>query len=233
MTPTQEAFIECLSQGMSTRAACRRIGVSAPAPYKWASESPEFHDAWMNSKLQYRRVVVRGDWVNQLIGDLEYHGFISDATDREALKTCIARFFSDRQVLERGTLRKVFNQSLFSRAEQTSIAQRYIALKKGGATSRDLHNFLVECRVSTAQVGRWARKLFGNDALCVGPYQRGWTKNLILSELAKSAVPLSINELSTRLKIGYTTLHYQATRLHTLGKVRKITSGKAVSYVCA
>jgi len=220
----REAYLELLSQGMTSRAACRRVGVSDSAPFAWADADAEFAAAWAEKRgLRYNaRVVIRGDWADELIDDLIYQGHVAEDVDREPLRLCLVRFFQSKGVLEKRALQKTYNNSPFPRDEQKRIVERYIELKKGGADCIALGEYLKMMRVSRTQIKRWSLRHVGHDALQVGLCAYGATKAKIVRELQSVSEPLGVSALALRLQIKYNTVQAAVRGLCIIGRVKKI-----------
>ncbi len=234
MPPRQEALLESMGQGMSRRAACRRLGISDSMPYYWAPKDPEFKAAWeaARARPRYRRVRVQGDWVGELVGDLEHQGLIGQDVSREELRTCLTRFFTDRQILKTGTMREVYNRSHFSRVDQARMVDEYIKLKADGATSIVLSRYLIEHRVSKQQIGRWCRIHRGKGALNVGPWLKGNSARRILEFLREARLkgPTTASDIACRLDMNVNTVYAHLLRMLKSGAVTRSMRGKCGVY---
>lgn len=220
LTTAQDAFLELIRTGVSLRTAARQLGFSAGAPYRWAKSNPAFAASFAERKVYTPRAVLRGEAIAQLTSDLRQQGFLAelDARGEEALQTCLVRFFSDYNLLPFGSLRKACNLSTTPRAEQRRLLDRYIELKRDGASANTLHEFLVARGITKYQISYWANKHIGPGALRVGPWANQGTRRRILAALAE---PQSAAALIEMLQCHPVTVRRQIRNLMLEGEVRR------------
>ena len=226
MRAVQEAFIDYLAQGMNMSEACRRLGLSRAVPGQWAARDAEFAEAFAT----YRYRVVKGrrpDFVAELVDFLVINGFV-DEEMAEDVREHVTLYCARAGVL--ASKRPVI-RSKFSYAEQRRIVDGYIALKKSSrGDTRSLRRYQNEHGVTQAQLSTWAHRLYGKDALKVGPYRPGMTRERVLDCVRKSERPMHPNDVAEALELSVHTVRNRMQILANAGELRKVWSCGRVSY---
>lgn len=238
MRAIQQAFLELCSQGLSKNVACRRLGISRSSPGYWAQTQPEFDAAFKPYRGHvYKLHDIKPDLVKELAEHLIADGHV-DVDDRDDVCASVARFCMRTGLLRYKEIRPLVNHDVPSLAEKRQIVDAYLKLKgsKSG-TTHNLHLFLVEHRVTHDQVGRWAKRLYGQDALRVGPYQPGRTRDSILDCVKKmhrrSGSPVHPVDVISEMGINEHSVRAYLVRLGNEGRIRRVAHAGKVYYAPA
>src|SRR3954470_9736711 len=129
MRAIQEAYLDLLSQGLDKSEACRRLCLGRSQPGYWASTSPEFEKAYRPYRGQLQKSRINIDVVHELAELLVAQGHVEAAYIND-MHSLIATFFMRIGALSYPDIKLIVNRCALSLAEQRTIIDGYIKLKK-------------------------------------------------------------------------------------------------------